>query len=127
MTADTAKAADDGIGPKVFAQGPHSPRPIGQVDAVQPVPFHEKHMVFNDKRHIAGMRHEAAGIGGTANFIGVFAGKRQAQAGDLDPVHHAGQRLGEAGKVHHGRGDEGDLRAVLIGHVGSLRLLHRPP
>ena len=99
---------DDGIGPQILARLAHGAGSIGQVDAVEAQFLDQTDMTLDHQRHVALMRNEAQGIGGTGDFIGVSGGMGEAQAGDVMGVQHAGKRGAKAFGVEGGRADQVD-------------------
>ena len=111
--------ADDGLG-QVLADLADGARAIGQVDTVKAQPFHQKDMAFDHHGHVAGMGGVADRVGGPQDAVFVACGERDAQAGNIGGIQHCGKLVGIGVEVQFRRGDQVDLRAVLVGH-GALR------
>ena len=85
---------------------------------VKSQPVGKDKVVVDHNSDVTGMCGLTRGVGGAHQDIRVFGAERQAQAGDLDPVHDQAQPIREGLGVK-GRGrDQGNLRAVFSGHFG---------
>ena len=85
----TAEGADDGVVAQVLARLAHGAGVVGQVDAVEPVPFGDAQVGVHDDGHVPGMGDQRFDfmMGGRGRGRGRGGRKRK---GDLDAKGEAG-------------------------------------
>ncbi len=120
MPRGLAKGAYNWVSAQDFPRLAHRPGPIGQMNAVQPVPLDKSDMPGHHKRDVARMGNLAQGVGGAAKRQFVILGQAQPKARDVMGIQNGGQAGRKAVQIEALGRHKIDLGLVLLGHRGPF-------